>query len=230
MLILNNNLKKISSKFPYGSVRWNSIFLNNFITQCSKKHGFDINNKIKPTVLDIGCGFQSLISYNNHITKIGFDGWKPSLELAKKSKTHDEFIHGTFANLDKIFKRRKFDFIIAIDFIEHLEKDDGFNFLNWIEEHANCGVAIYTPNGFLYQPHIQDGDFQKHLSGWNIDDFKSKGYTCNGGAGLKILRKEFHQIKFKPKIFWSAISYLSQSLFTSSYPKFAAALWATKTL
>jgi len=194
------------------------------------KHGFDLlsDGKPKPTLLDIGCGYNSLVSKNNLVFKTGFDGWKPSLELAEKNKTHDELVHGTFLELDNLLGKREFDFIIAIDFIEHLEKEEGFYLLNWMEKHAKCGVVLYTPNGFLPQPHIEEGDFQKHLSGWDVDDFTAAGYSCTGAAGLKFLRKEFHEIAFKPRPFWAALSHMSQIMLTSYFSRLAAGLWATK--
>ena len=100
--------------------------------------------------------------------------------------------------LPDLLKDRSFDFIIAIDFIEHLEKKDGWKLLDWMEKNSNIAAIIYTPNGFLYQPSIEEGDFQEHKSGWDVSDFRGLGYSCVGGAGAKILRKEFHEIRFKP--------------------------------
>ena len=127
-----------------------------------------------------------------------------------------------------MLKDRSFDFIIAIDFIEHLEKKDGWKLLDWMEKNSNIAAIIYTPNGFLYQPSIEEGDFQEHKSGWDVNDFRGLGYSCVGGAGAKILRKEFHEIRFKPTFFWSLISLLSQIAVCRWFPRTAAALWAFK--
>lgn len=214
-------IKKILKNYSIGTVRLNVEFLNKFLLSA-------YNENQKLTVLDIGCGFDSLIRHNDKIYKIGYDGHKKSLDQAKLLNTHDEYILGTFDELENKFLNREFDFIIAIDFIEHLQKDDGYKLLNFIERKAKIGSAIFTPNGFLFQPSIEERDFMKHLSGWNCENFTEKGYKVYGATGLKFLRKEFHQIKYQPKIFWGFLSYLSQFLFTKYFPNYAAAIWALK--
>lgn len=223
-----DQIKKICLEYGFGTVRWNAIFLNSFILEQVELYKYELDPGRKFTVLDIGCGTNSLLRYNNAVYKIGFDAWEPAISEAQRNNTHNEFILGTFDNLDKLIGARRFDFIIAIDFIEHLEKDRGIWFLNWISEHANIGSAIYTPNGFLPQQSLAPGDFQEHKSGWVESDFENFGYACNGAAGLKILRKEFHELRFRPKVIWGLISYLSQLILVKKTPKIAAAIWATK--
>ncbi len=225
---MNFAIDNIKRHYQVGSGRWNAAFLNQFILDFVEEDTVTASKKEKLTLLDIGCGYNSFVMHNHYVHKIGFDGWKPSLEIAKKFRTHDEFVRGTFEQIDDLFGRREFDIVIAIDFIEHLSMDDGGKLLRWIEEHTKLGAAIYTPNGFLQQPSLEEGDFQKHLSGWTVDDFRAAGYSCVGGAGLKFLRKEFHEIRFKPRFVWAGISHLSQVSLTSWCPRLSAALWATK--
>lgn len=222
--MLKKEVNKIVKNYSFGTVKLNVNFLNKFLLSETLK--FTENKKI--SVLDIGCGFDSLIRHNDKIYKVGYDGYQKSLDLSKKLKTHDEYILGTFDQLNEKFTNRKFDYIIAIDFIEHLEKKDGYKLLEFIENKAKLGAAIFTPNGFLFQPSVEEGDFMKHLSGWSKKDFIEKGYTVYGATGLKFLRKEFHEIKYKPKFLWSIISYFSQILFAKNFPDHAAALWAIK--
>lgn len=223
-----DQIKKICSKYGFGTVRWNASFLNSFILKQVELYKYQLDPECQFTVLDIGCGANSLLRHNNQIYKIGFDAWEPAISEAQRNNTHDEFILGTIDKLDQLIGERRFDFIIAIDFIEHLEKDRGIWFLNWISEHANIGSAIYTPNGFLPQPSLTPGDFQEHKSGWVESDFENVGYVCTGAAGLKMLRKEFHELRFRPKIVWGLISYLSQIILVKRVPQLAAAIWATK--
>lgn len=220
---MKKEIKRILSNYQIGTVRLNVEFLNNFIL--SKINDGEKKNY---TLLDIGCGFDSLVRHNKNIYKVGYDGYEKSLQKAKNSETHHEYVLGTFDKLEEKFYNRDFDFIIAIDFIEHLEKEDGQKLLDFIDKKAKIGAAIFTPNGFLYQPSVEEGDFMKHLSGWEGNDFLKKGYKVCGATGIKFLRKEFHEIKFKPKFFWSFISYLSQIFLTKYFYKYAAAIWAIK--
>lgn len=220
--ILENEIKKIKSNYSLGSPLWNVEFLNSFIL-----NNINIHDSGKSTLLDIGCGPDSLVRYNNLILKTGLDAWKPSIKQARSNNTHQELIECKFEEISKKLGNKEYDFIIAIDFIEHLDKEAGEQLIKYMKEHCRIGAAIYTPNGFLYQPSLESGDFQLHKSGWIADDFKSHGFKVAGGAGLKFLRKEFHQIKYRPMVFWQMISYLSQILFTNKHPKYASALWAT---
>jgi hypothetical protein len=219
---MKNELKKILLNYKIGTVRLNAKFLNNFILS-------KIPNKKKNyTLLDIGCGADSLVRYNNNIYKVGFDGNKKVLQRAQNLRTHDEYLMGDFSQIDKIFLHKKFDFIIAIDFIEHLKKEDGLNLLKFMEKKAKVGCLIFTPNGFLYQPSVIKGDLMEHLSGWEANDFLKKGYKVYGGTGFKFIRKEFYEIKFRPKFLWAVLSYFSQIFFTKYFHKHAAAIWAIK--
>ena len=150
------------------------------------------------------------------------------MQRAQNLRTHDEYILGDFSELDRIFLHRKFDFIIAVDFIEHLKKKDGFELLKFIEKKTTISCAIFTPNGFLHQPSVIKGDLMKHLSGWEANDFLKRGYKVCGGTGLKFIRKEFYEIKFRPKFLWAVLSYFSQIFFTKYFYKYATAIWAIK--
>ncbi len=221
---MKKNLNSILSNYKVGTVKLNVHVLNSFIYDGIKKS--KLNKKY--TLLDIGCGSDSLIRYNKDVYKVGYDGHKKTIELAEKKNTHDEFVFGTFDELKDNLKDRKFDFIIAIDFIEHLKKEDGYKLLEYIETKANVGIALFTPNGFLKQSNLEKNDLMEHLSGWTKNEFEQKGYNVSGATGLKILRKEFHRIKYKPIIFWTIVSYFSQIIFTKYLPNFAAAIWALK--
>jgi hypothetical protein len=73
------------------------------------------------------------------------------------------------------------DIVSLTDVIEHIEKEDGFKFLDKLESVSRI-VVISTPNGFLRQDEtthpelIKENPYMKHLSGWSQEDFIERGY------------------------------------------------------
>ena len=96
-----------------------------------------------------------------------------------------------------------------------------------MEKIARKKIIIFTPNGFLRQEEHDNNPWQVHKSGWNINEMKSLGYNVIGINGLKFLKGERAEIKFKPRIFWSLISDITQ-LFTRKHPKYAFQILCTK--
>jgi SAM-dependent methyltransferase len=183
------------------------------------------------SVLDIGCGSWSpLANVRKSFYSVGIDIHKPSINEIKKKKIHDKYKIGDVLKVDKYFKPKSFDVVIALDVVEHFEKKDGLSLIEQMEKIAKKKVIILTPYGFTIQ-HPQDGNpFQEHKSGWNIEDFEKRGYRVFGMRGFRFIRTgEYATIKYKPWFFWGLISALSQ-LFTYYFPQSAYQLFAVKTI
>lgn len=81
-----------------------------------------------------------------------------------------------------------YDVVIAWDLIEHLPKHEGYWLLYEMERIASKLAAIYTPNGFLWQPAAQDNPWQMHLSGWSPGELRNFGWgNVYGTIGAKSL-------------------------------------------
>lgn len=180
------------------------------------------------TVLDVGCGSWSpLARVKKNFKSVGIDMYKPSIEELKKLKIHDEYKVGNVLKLSTYFKPKSFDAVIALDVIEHLEKEEGFELLSQMETIAKKKVIILTPFGFTEQ-HSYDGNpYQIHKSGWYISDFKKRGYKIFGMRGLRFIRGEYANIKYKPWFLWGVISSISQ-FFVYPFPILAYQLLAVK--
>src|SRR5215472_4311584 len=74
------------------------------------------------TVLDIGCGNFSPMSYLSGLHLVGVDGYPPAVEEAKSRGTHDEMVLGNVSQVGELFRERRFDACVALDVIEHLKK------------------------------------------------------------------------------------------------------------
>ncbi|GEM_PF-1884771 len=133
--------------------------------------------------------------------------YKEDLEAAKQSQTHDEFYELDALSCQEYFGENQFDVCVTFDVIEHLTKEDGLKLLADMEKIASKRVIIFTPNGFLPQQGFEKGDFQEHLSGWDVDEMRKLGYNVIGLNGLKSLRTEHYRLKYKPQALWAIISY-----------------------
>lgn len=180
------------------------------------------------SVLDVGCGTDSPIG---RIKKIfyseGIDIFKKSISTSKKKKIHDKYILGNIKNLDKYYKPKSFDATIALDVIEHLDKKDGIKMLKQMKKISRKKVIILTPNGFYHQDHLDNNPYQFHRSGWTPHDMEKFGYKVYGLWGIKNIRGEDAQIKYKPWIFWAFVALISEP-FVFFFPHLSFDIFAVK--
>jgi SAM-dependent methyltransferase len=181
------------------------------------------------TVLDIGCGNCSPLRFLSGPKLVGVDGYAPALEEAKLNQTHDEYVLGDVKAIGQVFQAKQFDACIALDVIEHLEKEDGWRMLEDMERIARKRVVIFTPNGFIPQ-RSQNGDLQEHLSGWTAEEMRARGYQVYGMYGPKHLRGEYHRIKGSPRFFWVLWSMFKHYTQTRKHPEQSAAIFCVKSL
>ncbi len=138
------------------------------------------------TALDIGCGSSShLQAFRPHLETTGLDSFADSIDIAKKRDVHDHYIHADILK-DEIDTR--FDLVTLYGLIEHLTKTDGIRIIDRIEKLSRKYIIIETPNGFVPQGPEFGNEFQRHLSGWFIHEFESRGYTVHGTTGTRYLR------------------------------------------
>jgi SAM-dependent methyltransferase len=180
------------------------------------------------SVLDLGCGPNSPIRYlSKRFYSIGIDAFGPSIEQSKKNKIHDKYYLMNVLDIDKKFKAKSFDAVIALDLIEHLTKREGLSLLKKMEQIARKKVIIFTPNGFLPQKEYGNNPWQIHKSGWTVKEMRKKGYRIIRINGLKCLRKEKAEIRYKPKFFWRIISDITQ-IFVKNKPERAFQILCVK--
>lgn len=180
------------------------------------------------TVLDVGCGYTSPLRHFGFERLVGVEGYRPSYESARLSRTHHELVCEDVRELVRLFKPGEFDACVAIDVIEHLTKEDGLKLVAAMENIASKKVVFFTPNGFLPQRHAENDDLQLHLSGWEAGEMRGHGYRVWGSLGPRCLRGEGHQIKYRPRALWGAVSLAGHFLFTRWMPKHAAAILCMK--
>jgi SAM-dependent methyltransferase len=195
---------------------------------------FDFNSQFRKsligckTILDLGCGGESpFVAVAKNYYSVGVDTFLPSIEKSKELGVHDEYFNINVMSIDKYFKDKSFDCVIMIDLIEHLEKKPGELLLEKIEKIAKKKIIIFTPNGFLSQGIHYDNPWQEHKSGWSLKEMSSRGFKVIGFGGLKCLRSELANIKYKPLFFWKAISDFTE-LIVRNFPGIAFSILCIK--
>lgn len=101
-----------------------------------------------------------------------------------------------------------YDAVLAIDFIEHVDYDDGLDIIAHAQRIARVGVIIETPHGYVAQdaeeafhigtPGVPDmlNPWQAHVSGWTVNDLVAQGFLCNvkmGNRGYDRLCATWHR-------------------------------------
>lgn len=182
------------------------------------------------SVLDVGCGVCMTVRNLGVPQSTGLDGYEPSVKKARELNTHDEIKLGSVCDLAASFPPKQFDACMAMDVIEHLPKEGGYKLMQEMETIARKRVVFFTPSGFKPQGHAEAGDLQAHLSGWEPNEMRAKGYKVIGALGPKGLRGEYHRLKYKPKVFWGLVALVCHLLWTRWRPESAAAILCVKTL
>jgi len=166
-----------------------------------------IGSNIK-TVLDLGCGdgdFTKDISDESwKIT--GVELYNDSINRAKKQGVYEEVIKGDITNLPDVISRKKFDAVISIQVLEHLKKEIGEITLNKWERLANKKIIVSTPVGFINYDRVEiamkeENKLQKHLSGWQPEEFETRSYRVYG-QGLRLIYGENGLVRKIHPFFW----------------------------
>ena len=188
-----------------------------------------LHNELKEsrTMLDLGCG------KGPGLTSMIMDGYKVGLDLylpyLMDAKHHfDDVIRGDIRYLP--FKLKSFDVVVLMEVIEHLNKRNGEKLLDELVRLARRKIIITTPNGFFAKLHLENGNpLQAHLSGWNIEDFLTRGYRVYGMNGWRRLRIEGGKPLLRPRIVGEIICSLTQMI-TFKRPQYAFQLLCIKNI
>jgi len=177
------------------------------------------------SVLDLGCGYDSLIQYCSVPFSVGVDLFNPYLEESKRRNIHNKYIKDDIRKVN--FESKSFDAVLATEVLEHLTREEGYQLIAKLEKWAKKKIIISTPNGYIWQEDYDQNPFQEHKTGWSADELKKIGFKVYGMKGWKRLRGYKMAIKYKPTLLWKIISDFTQKI-TYYYPEYAFQLFAVK--
>lgn len=210
-------------------VLYRKIIPNTFLLELGKEL------KGCKSVLDLGCGFRSPIhNFPKTFYTEGVEIYDPYIESSKRHGIHDRYHNIDVLTINKIFKPKSFDCVLALSLIEHFNKRDGLRLIKNMEKIAKEKVIILTPNGSIPQNHLhEDNPYQRHKSGWSPSEMKNLGFKVIGVSGFKFLKGETAenkpQLKWWPWIFWKLVSDIS-ALFLKTRPLSSFEIFCVKKL
>lgn len=180
------------------------------------------------SLLDVGCGGASpLAATGFRDLAVGVDISAAALRDARRSGFHRALVQADAAALDRVFRPRSFDAVVALDVIEHLAREAALALVAALERTARRRVVIFTPNGFVAQPPAPDNPFQLHRSGFSARDMRALGYRVRGIGGLRWVCGPFAEVRWRPRALWNRVADATAPLVYRA-PDLAFALLCTK--
>jgi len=132
-------------------------------------------------VIDFGCGLMPTTRKLQCKKLIGIDAWPPYIEKLRNELIHLEHIYLWHLDLGGTLlsaaNSNSTDVSVALDVVEHFEKDAALNLIQEIERIARKRVIILTPNGFLPQEREENSEYQRHRCGFIPAEFEEMGYN-----------------------------------------------------
>lgn len=132
------------------------------------------------TVLDVGCGVSFKSKYISANIHVGVDIYEEYFKHIEAPIPY-VVIKYDIRKLKDIFMPKSFDLVIALDVIEHLNKEDAVSVIDQCEVIAKDAVILETPSGFVPQNIDILGygghKYQTHYSAWDQDELQILGYT-----------------------------------------------------
>lgn len=183
------------------------------------------------SLLDVGCGAVSAVDRicATIPVTVGIDAHAPTIARRRKDGPYGRYECVNALDAGERFGPRSFDVVVAMDVVEHFEKDVGYRLLDVLETLARHRVIVFTPNGFLAQGELDGNPFQLHRSGWAAADFETRGYQVTGVNGWRPLRGQLWEPRIRPPAVGHRLSAATQPLVTRR-PRLAFQLLAVLNL
>lgn len=181
--------------------------------------------KAYASVLDLGCGYNSLLQYCSVPRSVGVEIFADYIEQSRARGIHTEYVQADIRTAE--FSHKSFDVVYCSEVIEHLTKIEGEELLRKMANWARYKVIVVTPNGFVEQAAYHKNEHQKHLSGWSAEEFRAAGFHVYGINGLRSLRKTWiSRFPFFAKIYLQVVFFVTK--FVYFFPSAAFQLFAVK--
>jgi len=185
----------------------------------------EIDKTQSPTILDVGIGF-GVWGYLTHVLRkpsllVGIDINLDYLLASRRHNVYNDLVLASASFLP--FREDVFDYVLAIEVIEHLPKGEAEKTFTELEHVCRSRIVLTTPNGFLEQHPCVAPESEVHRSSWSAQELTRMGYKVRG-IGLKGTSKLRSRANLTV---YGLLNYLS-TLITFFFPKFSEYLLSVK--
>lgn len=197
---------------PVGNIKriYRDVVLQKFVGKFFKKNLLLKELEGCKTILDLGIGKDPLIQfYDKSEFTVGVDLFEPYLEWNKKKRVYSQYVRADVKKIE--FKENSFDAVLALELLEHLNREEGMQLIEKMHYWANKKIIVTVPKcGSVHNrdeipsSNAPDGNIlQIHISNWRVADFKKLGFKVRGIYGLKWINR--HE-----SLFWQVIADFTQ--------------------
>jgi hypothetical protein len=131
------------------------------------------------SILDVACGLSLKSKFIPAQIRVGVDIYEKYFDHIEAQVPYVVLKYDV-RKLRDIFVPKSFDLVIALDIVEHLEKEESLEMMRQCEEIARKAVIIETPKGYIPQNLDILGhgghEYQTHRSGWEQKEFEDLNY------------------------------------------------------
>lgn len=132
------------------------------------------------SILDVACGLSFKSKFIPAQIRVGVDIFDEYFKHIESDVPY-VVIKYDVRKLDEIFTPKSFDLVIALDIIEHIEKDEALSMIAQCEKIARKAVILETPKGYVPQNIDIQGHgghtYQTHRCGWEPEELEKMGYS-----------------------------------------------------
>jgi len=146
------------------------------VTWLALHHSGVLTSPKKIKLLDAACGYGEVLKIirsqrlakDARVSYVGIDIDYRKLKRAQEMMPKGNFREGLIQDLPKIFEGQQFDTIISTETVEHVEKEDGIQFLydcyNLLDDGGHLILTVPTP-------HLH-ADNPWHIHEWEVDELR----------------------------------------------------------
>lgn len=159
--------------------------------------------EIQPkTILDVGCGYGKYGLLCREMLKIwkGYDPVIDAIEIDKNiigyPDIYDDIYVGEALKILKKIEDKKYDLVLAIDILEHFDKEVGLEFLKELNR-VGANYLVSTPKIVTKQGAVNNNIYETHRSQWSgKEPGLSEGVRLKDGySHIFLVGEDAHKVK-----------------------------------
>lgn len=109
---------------------------------------------------------------------MGTDIFRPYLQTCMDDESHNDLVLCDARNMP--FRPGSFDLVLALNMLEHMEKEEGLELLNEIESVASKQVMLVTGPWLAHDDIHGENPYQEHKCGWSAAEVVNLDYRVWG--------------------------------------------------